>query len=423
MDFNFRENLEKCDMIIQPPDSIQGNKYIFRLGGSYQDYLPIDWYNAYLFFDLAITKKSDNTKYAIDSRIALVSDSGSLINSIKFESDSRQIFYVNDINYAIVMKNLMEMSKEYINSVGNKSFIYPDTIKGTDITKYNTNATTNAMETENTAYNSSFHKRAILTRAGVQTIMPLKSIEYFASLRDVLLPPTKIELSIDIESDVNLLYKHSTVGDGIITIKNIYLCYEKLSLSPAKKLLYTQYLSKQQIIKFYRENIFRLTSLKNVENDVILYETAQKPRHLFIWFSDTANRSLQQYNSFEINTNVDKIINAYIVINDNRYIPITPFNCVTQPIIPYNELLKYMTKNNQRESNFIDFELFKTNYMILYFNIIDNITQSLRDSFCKIQFKYILKSEPTNEYTIYSLLLYEDQYKISLINGKSEIIK
>ena len=421
MDFNFRKNLEKCDMIIQPPDSIQTNKYIFRIG-SHQDYLPIDWYNAYLFFDLDITK-GDNTKFTAGTRIALASDSGSLINSIKFESDSRQIFYVNDINYAIVIKNLMEMSKEYINSVGNKSFIYPDTIDGTNITKYTVDSTTNAMETENADYNSSYHKRANLTRTGVQTIMPLKSIEYFSSLRDVLLPPTKIELSIDIESDVNLLYKDTAVADGKVTIKNIYLCYEKLTLSPANKLLYTQYLSKQQIIKFYRENIFRLTSLKNVENDVILYETAQKPRHLFIWFSDTANRSLQKYDSFEINTSDDNIINAYIVINDNRHIPITPFNCVTQPIIPYNELLKYMTKNNQRESNFIDYELFKTKYMILYFNINDNITESLRDSFCKIQFKYILKSEPTNEYTVYSLLLYEDQYKISLINGKSEIIK
>ena len=421
MDFNFRENLEKCDMIIQVPDSIQTKKYIFRIG-SHQDYLPIDWYNAYLYFDLSIVKTA-GTKFTTGSRIALASDAGSLINSIKFESDSRQIFYVNDINYAIVVKNLMEMSKEYINSVGNKQFLYPDTIEGTEINKYNVDGTTSAVESDNTAFNSQFYTRSKLTRNGVQVIMPLKCIEFFQSLKNVLLPPTKIELSIDIESDVNLLYKYDTVSDGKVTIKNIYLCYEKLNLSPAKKLLYTNYLSKQQVISFYRENIFKLTNLKNVENDVILYETAQKPRHLFIWFSDTLNRSEQKYDSFEINTNDDEIINAYIVINDNRHVPITPYNTVSHPIIAYNELLKYMTKNNQRESNFIDFELFKTKYMILYFNINDNITESLRDSFCKIQFKYILKSEPANEYTIYSLLLYEDQYKISLINGKSEIIK
>ena len=422
MDFNFRENLEKCDMIIQVPDSIQTKKYIFRVG-SHQDYLPIDWYNAYLYFDLEITKKTDSTKYATGSRIALASDSGSLINSIKFESDSRQIFYVNDINYAIVVKNIMEMSKEYINSVGDKQFIYPDLIDGTDINKYTVNATSKAVEKDNTAFNSQYYKRTKLTRNGVQAIMPLKSIEFFSSLRNVLLPPTKLEITIDIESDDNLLYIEDGVGEGKITIKNIYLCYEKLTLSAAKKLMYTQYLSKQQIISFYRENIFKQTNLKNVENDIILYETAQKPRHLFIWFSDTLNRSNQIYDSFEINTYDLEIINAYIVINDNRHVPITPFNCTTHPIIAYNELLKYMTKNNQRESNFIDFELFKRKYMILYFNINDNITESLRDSFCKIQFKYILKSAPANEYTIYSLLLYEDQYKISLINGKSEIIK
>ena len=322
------------------------------------------------------------------------------------------------------MKNLMEMSKEYINSVGNKSFIYPDLIDGTEISKYTKSGTApNPILYDNKTYNSSYHKRSIITRNGVKTVLPLKCIEFFSTLKHTLLPPTKIEISFDIESDVNLLYKEDSVADGKVSVKNIYLCYQKLTLSPANKLLYTQYLSTQQIIKFYRENIFTVTSLKNRENDVILYETAQKPRHLFIWFSDTYNRFEQKYNSFEINTNDDKIINAYIIINDNRYIPITPYNCVTHPIIAYNELLKYMTDNNQRESAFIDFELFKTKYMILYFNINDNITETLRDSFCKIQFKYILNNIPVNRYTIYSLLLYEDQYKISLINGKSEIIK
>ena len=421
MNFNFRDNLEKCDLIIQTLDSIQNKKYIFRIAG-HQDYLPIDWFNSFLYFDLEI-KKTNNTTYAAGSKIALASDSASLINAFKFESDSRQIYYVNDINYGMVVKNLMEMSNECINTVGQKSFIYPDLVDGINIEKY-TKSTTSPypLLSENSTYNSSYHKRMTLTRSGIQTILPLKAMEFFASLQNVLLPPSKIEISVDIESDNILLYKDPAVAAGKVTIKNIYLCYEKLTLSAANKLLYTQFLSKQETIKFYRENIFTLTTLKNRERDVILYETAQKPRELFIWFSDTNNRSDQNHDAFEFNTNELDIINAYIVINDNRHVPLTPFNCSTQPIIAYNELLKYLTNNNQRESTFINYDLFKK-YIILYFNIKDNITESLRDSFCKIQFKYILKDDPNNEYSIYSLLLYEDQYKISLINGKSEIIK
>ena len=111
------------------------------------------------------------------------------------------------------------------------------------------------------------------------------------------------------------------------------------------------------------------------------------------------------------------------MVNDNRHIPITPFNCVTRGIEAYNDLLKYLTKKNRRESTFIDYELFKTKYMILYFDLKNNFTDVLRDSYCKIEFKYILKGDPGNDYSVYSLLLYEDSYKISLINGRSEIVK
>ena len=93
-------------MVIQPPiDSSQPKKYIFRIGSS-QDYLPIDWYKAYLHVTLDVKKATGGASYAATDRIALASDACSLINSFKFESDSRQIYYVNDINYAMVTKIL-----------------------------------------------------------------------------------------------------------------------------------------------------------------------------------------------------------------------------------------------------------------------------------------------------------------------------
>ena len=145
----------------------------------------------------------------------------------------------------------MEMSNEYINTVGKNSFIYADLVDGKDVEKYNKQATApNALLSENTAYNANYHKRMKLTRAGLQIVVPLKSIESFVSLENVLLPPTKVELTVDIESDDKLLNKEGAVSKGKVTIKNIYLCYEKLTLSSANKLLYTKFLSSPQTINF-----------------------------------------------------------------------------------------------------------------------------------------------------------------------------
>ena len=368
MNFNFRSNTEKCDLVIQPPiDSSQPKKYIFRIGSS-QDYLPIDWYKAYLHVSLDV-KKTDGTALADGSIIALASDSCSLINSFKFESDSRQIYYATDINYAMTTKNLMEMSNEYINTSGKRMFLYPSLRNGTNITKYTTDATTHAVESDNTAYNANYHKRVNLTKSTIDVIIPLNSMEYFQSMRDILVPPTKIEITVDIEQDDILIYR-SGGDDGKIIIKDIFLCYEKIRLSAANRLLYTKFLSNQQIIPFFKERITSHTTLKTRENSLILFETLSKPRDLFVWFTFTENRTGRQLNdSFQIDTDSMGIVNASVVINDNIFVPMSPYNCSKRSIQAYNELLKYMTDKNRRESTFIDYALFKIKYMILYFDL------------------------------------------------------
>ena len=157
------------------------------------------------------------------------------------------------------------MSNEYINTSGKRSFMYPSLRDGTNITKYTTNATTNAVESDNTLYNVNFHKRMNLTRSTIDVIIPLNCMEFFQSMKKVLIPPSKVEITIDIEQDDILIYKDDGVDDAKITIKDIFLCYEKLTLSAANRLLYTNFLSTQQIIKFYRESINVQTSLRNRE--------------------------------------------------------------------------------------------------------------------------------------------------------------
>ena len=222
MKFDFRKNTEKCDLVIQPPvDASQPKKYIFRIGSS-QDYLPIDWYKAYFHIVLDTKKATGDTAYAAGDKIALASDASSIINSFKFESDSRQIYYVNDINYGMVNKNLMEMSNEHINTVGKKSIIYPDLEDTLDVNKYTTDATSHAVQGDNATYNANYHKRMNLTRSTLDAIIALNCMEFLSSMESVLIPLTKVEITMDIESDDILLYKDGGVAKGKITIKDIF---------------------------------------------------------------------------------------------------------------------------------------------------------------------------------------------------------
>ena len=83
MNFDFRSNTEKYDLVIQPPvDASQRKKYIFRIGSS-QDYLPIDWYKAYFHVTLDIKKATAGTAYAVTDTIALTSDASPIILLIR----------------------------------------------------------------------------------------------------------------------------------------------------------------------------------------------------------------------------------------------------------------------------------------------------------------------------------------------------
>ena len=54
---------------------------------------------------------------------------------------------------------------------------------------------------------------------------------------------------------------------------------------------------------------------------------------------------------------------------------------------------------------FVDYDLFKTTFMYLYFEIYSNITDILKEGNNKVEFRYQLDTTPTKDYTIYALLL------------------
>ena len=313
--------------------------------GTSNDYLPIDWYKGY-FYGVLNAKKNDGTDYVAVDIIALTSDSASLLNGLKFESDSRQIYHVTNLNYSTTIKNILEITDNYGKTVGQMFSFYPNLVDGVDLSKYATDTTApNPLLSDNAAYNENYSKRVALTKSGdIHIVIGLKNIEFFASLKGILLPPTKVNIYVTIEADNILIHKKSTTDVGKITIKNLWLCYEKLILGVSDKVKSVKFLSEPKAIKFYQESIKSYTSLKNRERTIVLYETSKKLRDLFIFVSHTENRNPQNNDSFAINTSDMKIISAVLVINDDRYMPMTRFNCVIKDLDAYKALLKYMSE-------------------------------------------------------------------------------
>ena len=62
-----------------------------------------------------------------------------------------------------------------------------------------------------------------LTEAGdIHVIIELMNIEFFASLQNILLPPTQVNITVNIEADNILRHKDSGDTEVKITLKNIW---------------------------------------------------------------------------------------------------------------------------------------------------------------------------------------------------------
>ena len=84
-----------------------------------------------------------------------------------------------------------------------------------------------------------------------------------------------------------------------------------------------------------------------------------------------------------------------------------------------------MNEKNTRDDVFVDYDLFKTKYMITYFDIYPNISQISKNTSCKTEFRYVLSQDHpiTSLHTFYAMPLDEDISKISVITDKTEIIQ
>ena len=235
------------------------------------------------------------------------------------------------------------------------------------------------------------------------------------------MPPSNLDITLTVASDDVLI--HRAAGDvGIVTIKNVWLCYDKPSLNPSDNEKFVKMLKTPITVNYLKELIMINTGLKYKQYSYVIVNNILKPRHLIIVFSYTENSSDQTKNSLENNTSDMKIESANIRLNNNVYLPGDTYDCVSKREVVYRQLLKYMNQLSPT-AVFFSYDLFKTSFMYLYFDIYSNISDILKESNSKIEFRYTLNATPAKEYTIYALLLSEHTFKLSVINNRTEIVK
>ena len=144
-------------------------------------------------------------------------------------ANGRDVYSCNYANHVVNIKNLLEYNPSYVDSVATNEFYYLDTSRHAERQKFTSRQVTHRRNAANNAdeagpmldavvanYNKGFPVTKVLLgdSATVRCEISLNRYSFFESLDDKLLPNTKIELNIELESDGNLIRRSNAAGNA-----------------------------------------------------------------------------------------------------------------------------------------------------------------------------------------------------------------
>ena len=167
------------------------------------------WYNARVSLDFKVVK-NDNTNVAVNDENGIINGSFSLVKHLEVKTNGKKVYDCDNANHCVNIKNLLEYTPMYSNSVATNEFYFLDTTRNASYARYTTrnvqhvrNAGDDAEERVNMVagsnpdYNQGYSVKKALLGASVivNTEIPLNRYSFFESLENKLLPNSKVEIN------------------------------------------------------------------------------------------------------------------------------------------------------------------------------------------------------------------------------------
>ena len=384
---------------------------------------PFDWYNARLSVDFKVNQLANGADIDADGdNMGIVNGSNSFIEKLSILANGRDVYSCNYANHVVNIKNLLEYNPSYVNSVRTNEFYYLDTSRNANRAEFALNATP-VVTGRNANYNKGFALRKALLgdSATVRCEIPLNRYSFFEALEDKLLPNTKIELNIEIESDNNLIWR--TGGNACrIILTRLQLFIPRLTFNSEGQKLYAENYLKPYKWVYLNEVVERSNNSQQQTGQFRITNGISKPRHVFVWGLNTANNDVQTANPFLYNTfslpNNANMSRCYLEVGNGNEYPDIAFKPATEPARVFREVMGYVYANNDFQGGtLLNRSNFENLFPFVYFDLTKQKID-IKDGVTKLSFHYELSANPNANYNIYALVLHEREAEIEQQSGK-----
>ena len=398
---------------------------------------PFDWYNARLSVDFKVNQLANGANIDADGdNMGIVNGSNSFIEKLSILANGRDVYSCNYANHVVNIKNLLEYNPSYVDSVGTNEFYYLDTTRHAERSKFARRQVTHRRNAANGAdeaglmlddvvasYNKGFALRKALLgdSATVRCEIPLNRYSFFEALEDKLLPNTKIELNIEIESDNKLIWRAGGNACRVI-LTRLQLFVPRLTFNSEGQKLYADNYLKPYKWTYLNEVVERSNNGQQQTGQFRITNGISKPRHVFVWAVNTANDDSQEQNPFLYNTfslpNNANISRCYLEVGNGNEYPDIHFKPATEPARVFREVMGYVYANNDFQGGtLLNRSNFESLFPFVYFDLTKQKID-IKDGVTKLSFHYELSANPNADYNIYALVLHEREAEIEQQSGK-----
>ena len=390
---------------------------------------PFDWYNARFSVDFKVNQLAAGANIDADGdQMGIANGSSSLIEKLSIMANGRDVYSCNYANHVVNIKNLLEYNPSYVESVATNEFYYLDTTRNADRTEFtinNTNVTggANVVKGRRAEYNKGFAvRKAILgDSATVRCDIPLNRYSFFESLEDKLLPNTKIELNIELESDNNLIWRAGGNNCRVI-LTRFQLFVPRITFNKKGQEIYLKNYLKPYKWMYLNEVVERSNNSQQQTGHFRITNAISKPRHVFVFAINTANIDSQTanpflYNTFSLPKNAN-VSRCYLEVGNGNEYPDIHFKPATDPARVFREVMGYVYANNDFQGGTL---LNRSNSESLFPFVYFDLTKQkmdIKDGVTKLSFHYELSANPNADYNIYALILHERVAEIEQQGGK-----
>ena len=390
---------------------------------------PYDWYNARFSVDFKVNQTAAGADIDADGdQMGIVNGSNSLIERLTVLANGRDVYNCIYANHIVNIKNLLEYNPSYVKSVATNEFYYLDTSRNAERQEFtinNTNVTggANVVKSRNANYNKGFALRKALLGDSetVHCDIPLNRYSFFESLEDKLLPNTKIEIGVELETDNNLIWRAGG-NDCRVILTRFQLFVPRITFNSKGQELYLKNYLKPYKWKYLKEMVQRGVNSQQQTGQFRITNAVSKPRHVFVFAINTANIESQTANPFLYNTfglpNNAKISRCYLEVGNGNECPDIHFKSATDPARVYREVMAYVYANNDFQGGTL---LNRTNFENLFPFVYFDLTKQkmdIKDGSTRLAFHYELSANPNADYNFYALVLHEQEAEIEQQGGK-----